>query len=111
MNLFKPPGPTPERIEHRKRIRARGRGHYIFSRGVLLCGMPVALISILSRWYFSYGWHLPPRNKFFVACASIAISLAVWLTFGFFLGQDGWSGWPLMILRGTTRKQRRASSP
>jgi hypothetical protein len=48
------------------------------------------MISILSRWYFSYGWHLPPRGKLFVTCTSIVVSLAVWLTFGFFLGLDGW---------------------
>jgi hypothetical protein len=64
--------------------------------------MPAAMISILSRWYFSYGLHLPPRGNLFVACASIAVSLAVWLTFGsFWVWMDG-NGWPLTIPRAAT---------
>jgi hypothetical protein len=53
MNLFTPAELSPEQIERRKRIRAKGRKHYIFYTGVLRLGVPLFLVMTLWRWHDS----------------------------------------------------------
>jgi hypothetical protein len=90
MNLFTPAELSPEQIERRKRIRAKGRKHYIFYTGVLRVGVPLFLVMTLWRWHDSYRWQVPPRQDLPVVCAAIAFSLAVYLTAGYFYGVTMW---------------------
>jgi hypothetical protein len=91
MSLFKQTEQPPEQIERRKRIRAKGRKHYIFHRGILRVGMPLFLIMTLWRWHDRYRWHVPPLQDLPIVCAAIALSLAVWLTASYFWGVTMWT--------------------
>jgi hypothetical protein len=68
----------------------RGRKHYIFHRGILRFGIPLFLVITLWRWRENYRWHLPPREDLPIICTSLAFSLALWLTLGYFLGATMW---------------------
>ena len=90
MSPFTPAELSPEQIERRKRIRAKGRKHYIFHTGVLRAGMSLFLVMTLWRWHERYRWQLPPRQDLPIVCAAIAFSLAIWLTAGYFWGVTMW---------------------
>jgi len=66
MRLFNPTELSPGQIERRKRIRAKGRNHYIFYTGILRWGMSVFLVTALWRWHEKYGWHIPPRGDMYL---------------------------------------------
>jgi hypothetical protein len=87
MPLFKPTVLSPEQIERRKIIRAKGRKHYIFYTGILRWGMPVFLTTTLWSWYDNYGWHIPPRGYL---CFSILLGLVIWSVAGYFWGANMW---------------------
>jgi hypothetical protein len=90
MSPFTPAELSSEQIERRKRIRAKGRKHYIFHTGVLRFGMSLFLVMTLWRWHERYRWQLPPRQDLPIVCAAIAFSLAIWLTAGYFWGVTMW---------------------
>jgi len=81
---------TSKQIELRRRIRAKGRRHYIFYAGVLRFGVPMFLVMTLWHWHDSYRWHIPPRGDISIVCVYIAFSLALWLTAGYFFGVTMW---------------------
>ncbi len=87
MNLFKPAVLSPKQIEYRKRIRAKGRKHYIFYTGILRWGMSVFLVTTLWAWYEKYGWHVPPQRDLYF---SILIGLPIWSVGGYFWGAFMW---------------------
>lgn len=87
MNLFKPAVLSPKQIEFRKRIRAKGRKHYIFYTGILGWGMSVFLLTTLWTLYDKYGWHVPPRGDLYFY---ILIGLPVWTVGGYFWGAYMW---------------------
>lgn len=90
MPLFKPAVLSSEQIERRRRIRAKGRKHYIFYRGILAWGLPVLLLTTLWRWYDDYGWRGPRRADLYSEIAHLAIGVIVWSTAGYFYGVTMW---------------------
>ena len=89
MPLFKPAALSAKQIEYRKRIRTRGRKHYIVYTGVLRWGMSVFALTTLWSWYGEYGWHIPPRARGFFAF-SIILGLVIWSVAGYFWGAYMW---------------------
>ncbi len=90
MPLFKPAVLSSEQIERRRRIRAKGRKHYIFYRGILAWGLPVLLLTTLWRWYDDYGWRGPRRADLYSEIAHLAIGVIVWSAAGYFYGVTMW---------------------
>jgi hypothetical protein len=87
MNLFNPAALSAKQIEHRNRIRAQGRKHYIFYTGILRWGMSVFALTTLWSWYEEYGWHIPPPGYL---CFSIILGLVIWSVAGYFWGAYMW---------------------
>jgi hypothetical protein len=87
MNLFKPPVLSPRQIERRKRIRAKGRKHFIFYTGILGWGMSVFLLTTFWHWYVDYGWHVPRRVDLYL---SILLGLPIWSVAGYMWGAFMW---------------------
>ncbi len=75
MPLFNPAALSPKQIEYRKRIRAKGRKHYIFYTGILRYGMSVFVLTTFWNWHGEYGWHVPPPGYF---AFSIILGLVIW---------------------------------
>ena len=87
MPLFKPAALSPIQIECRKRIRAKGRKHYIFYTGILRWGMSVFVLTTLFNWYEKYGWRVPPRGDLWF---SVILGLVIWSAAGYFWGAYMW---------------------
>ena len=87
MNFFKPAVLSPKQVERRKKIRAKGRKHYIFYTGILSWGMPVFLVTTLWRWYDDYGWHVPSRRDLYFRNL---IMLIAWSLAGYLWGARMW---------------------
>jgi len=79
---------SPKQIEYRKRIRAKGRKHYIVYTGILRWGMFVFVLTTLWSWYEKYGRHIPPRGDL---CFSIILGLVIWSVAGYFWGGYMWN--------------------
>ena len=90
MPLFKPTALSSEQIERRRRIRAKGRKHYIFYRGILAWGLPMLLLSTLWRWHDDYGWHTPRRTDLSSEIIHLLIGPIIWSTAGYFFGVAMW---------------------
>jgi len=90
MGIFKRPVLTPEQIERANRIRAKGRKHFIFYRGILGFGAPVFVMTTFWSWYDHYGWHLPPRQEMLL---SLLIGVPIWSACGYFFGAFMWRSW------------------
>lgn len=88
MPLFKPAALSPKQIEYRKRIRAKGRTHYIFYTGILRLGMSMFVLMTLWKWYDKYGWHVPSRqgDLYF----DVVLGLVVWSVGGYIFGATMW---------------------
>ena len=87
MPLFNPAALSPKQIEYRKRIRAKGRKHYIFYTGILRYGMSVFVLTTFWNWHGEYGWHVPPPGYF---AFSIILGLVIWSSVGYFWGAYMW---------------------
>jgi hypothetical protein len=87
MPLFEPAVLSPKQIEYRKRIRAKGRKHYIFYTGILRFGMSVFVLTTLWNWHGKYGWHIPPREYLY---SSLTLGLVIWSVAGYFWGTYIW---------------------
>jgi hypothetical protein len=88
MNFLNPTTPSPELLERRKKLRAKGRKHYIFSAQA--CFVGACLLRTLWNWHAEYGWHTPPRRALSHEFAHIAFSLALYLAAGYFFGVAMW---------------------
>jgi|HubBroStandDraft_2_1064218.scaffolds.fasta_scaffold15974_5 hypothetical protein len=87
MPLFKPAALSPMQIEYRKRIRAKGRKHYIIYTGILRWGMSMFVLATLWNWHGGYGWHIPPPGYL---AFSIILGLVIWSVAGYFWGAYMW---------------------
>ena len=87
MPLFEPAVLPAKQIECRKRIRAKGRKHYIFYTGILRWGMSLFVLTTLWNWYGKYGWQIPPRGYL---CFSIIVGSVIWSVAGYFWGACMW---------------------
>jgi hypothetical protein len=87
VTFLKPASLSPRQIESRKRIRAKGRKHYILYRGILRWGMSVFILTTAWMWHDEYGWHLPPRRDVWF---SILSGLMVCSVAGYFWGEYMW---------------------
>jgi hypothetical protein len=73
MNLFSQKRLRPE---VRRRLMAKGRGHFIFYKGVLSWGGPVFVTITLWDWHGKYGWHIPRRQDLLSVSLYVTLSLA-----------------------------------
>ena len=87
MPLFKIAALSPMRIEYRKRIRAKGRKHYILYTGILRWGTSVFVLTTLWNWHGEYGWHIPPPGYL---AFSIILGLVIWSAAGYLWGAYMW---------------------
>lgn len=79
---------SPRQIQHRRKVRAKGRRHFIVYRGVLGFGAPMFISSIVWRWYDDFHWRVPaPTAGLFIA---ISLILLLWIAMGYFLGTITW---------------------
>lgn len=78
---------SPRQIESRRRIRAKGRKHYIVYRGILRWGFPCFITTTVWGWHDEYGWRLPPRGY---ALFSVISGLIIWSIIGYFYGDHMW---------------------
>jgi len=89
-NFFDQKAPSPQLLRLREKMKAKGRKHFIFTRGVLGFGTSVFVLSTISSWYEKYGWHAPPRADLSSNSIDIAFGLALWLTAGYVFGARIW---------------------
>jgi len=87
MPSFKPAALSPKQIEYRKRIRAKGRKHYIFYMGILRFGMSMFVLTTLWDWHDKYGWHVPPPRDL---AFDIILGFVIWSAVGYFWGAYMW---------------------
>jgi hypothetical protein len=90
MSFFKPTVQSAKQIERREKIRAKGRKHFIFYRGMLGWGVPVFALTTLWNWHDRYGWEVPHGGNLHSESARIALRLVLWLTGGYFFGVALW---------------------
>jgi hypothetical protein len=99
MKLFEPHPLSPRQTERLQTIRAKGRKHYIFYRGILAYGMPVFLLTTLWAWYDDYGWHIPrQRGNLY---AHVLVRLIIWSAAGYIWGARMWRELPKEPARKT----------
>jgi hypothetical protein len=79
---------SPQQIGYRNKIRAKGRGHYIFYRGILGWGASIFLITTLWEWHDKYGGNVPHQRQEFLV--HIAVRLVLWLAAGYLFGAIMW---------------------
>lgn len=80
---------------------AKGRGHFIFYKGMLSWGGPVFVTITLWDWRDKYGWHIPRWQDLPSISLYVTFNLALWLTAGYFFGARVWRK---MILEEATTK-------
>jgi len=78
---------SSKQIEYRKKVRAKGRNHYIVYTGIFRWGMFVFALTTLWNWYGKYGWHIPPRGYLWF---SVMSGLVIWSVAGYFWGAYMW---------------------
>lgn len=81
---------SPKALARLERIRAKGRKHFIWTRGVLGWGVTVAVLLGLSRFYARYGWRQPPHGDLALIVADFILMLVLWMTAGYFFGARLW---------------------
>jgi len=54
--------------------------------GMLGWGVPVFILTTVTRWHSTYGWHLPPNRDVYRAL----IDLPIWLVAGCLFGMFMW---------------------
>ena len=86
MNFVKPRTLSDQQMESRRRIRSKGRKHYIIYRGILGFGFGMLLWNLAWRWHDQYG-HLPTG---WFPLSAIIPGLIVWPAVGYFWGDYMW---------------------
>jgi hypothetical protein len=89
MNSFQANAQPPEQIEHRRKIQAKGRKHFIVYRGILGFGGSAFILTKLWQWHDAFGWHVSflTPEMFLV----VPFELLVWTVAGYFWGAFMWT--------------------
>ena len=82
MNFLNPATFTRWQIESRKRVRAKGRRHYVIVRGILGFGGSMFVVMTAWDWRNQLGWR--------VGLIKIVIGLIIWSVVGYFFGDYVW---------------------
>jgi hypothetical protein len=65
---------SPRQIQHRRRVHAKGRKHFILYTGVLRFGGLMFVATILRQWHGQFSWHLPrPTAGLFIGVLLILL--------------------------------------
>lgn len=81
MNLFEPARPR-EQDEGKHGPRTNGLGHHILQKGILRFGLPMFVLTTVSRWYFMYDSHLPNRGGLHREAVLLSVGAAIWFGVG-----------------------------
>ncbi len=79
---------SPREIQHRRRVHAKGRKHFILYKGVLGFGGLMFVAAILWQWHDQFSWHLPrPAAALFIG---VLLILLLSTAMGYFWGALMW---------------------
>jgi hypothetical protein len=87
---MKQPALSSRQIQHRRRVHAKGRKHFILYTGVLKCGGLMFVATILWQWHDQFSWHLPRPTAGLFISALLILLLSV--AMGYFWGTLMWDG-------------------
>jgi hypothetical protein len=70
---------SPRQIQHRRRVHAKGRKHFILYTGVLRFGGLMFVATTLWQWHGQFSWHLkrPTAGLFIGVLLILLLSAAM----------------------------------
>jgi hypothetical protein len=79
---------SPRQIQHRRRVLAQGRKHFILYKGVLGFGGLTFVSTILWEWPDQFRWHVPSSSPALFIGISFILLLSA--AMGYFWGALMW---------------------